>query len=413
MSTYTTYADRQQIALLREQGLTYWAIVAQTGWAYETVRKICRAYQREGEKGLHPGAVGRPARGSLSTFSPLVRFAALKIKRQHPRWGPDVVQAELRKRPWAVGVRLPGASSLGLYFQQFGARLVQPRRHKQLSGAHPAQPAWPVVHGCWQIDVDEKIPLPGYGRAHILNLVDHTSGLKIGARLFPAVRQGKGCRISWPQYRQALRQAFTEWGRPDRLRTDRERVLVAKGDYPFPMDFTLWLTGLGIEHELIRRVTQNGCVERSHQTWEARLDGYGPFDLLADWQQVVDYERWRMNAVLPSRGRHCGRRPPLLVYPQARQPRRPYRQAEELTMFQMARVEAYLAQGRWLRRTNGQGQFWLNGQCFNLRTTYKLRWAEITYAPGVGFLAACPPQAEVRLLFQVDGLTPEAITGLG
>jgi hypothetical protein len=70
------------------------------------------------------------------------------------------------------------------------------------------------------------------------------------------------------------------------------------------------LVGLDIEHELIRRVTQNGCVERSHRTWEGRLEGYGPFDTGEEWQVIVDYERWRMNAILPSRGRNCRRRPP-------------------------------------------------------------------------------------------------------
>lgn len=412
MTRRTSYADRLEIVTLHEGGYTYPEIVQHTGWSYETVRKICQQHGREGPAALHPQRLGRPRTGPLSTFDPKVRFAVLKIKRQHPRWGPDVVQAELAKRPWASQVKLPCASSIGDYFSPFGDRLVAPRSHKQLSAAEPRAPALAVVHGCWQLDADERVLLPGYGRVNILNIVDHTSGIKIGAFLFPAQCDGKGCRISWLQYRQALRQAFTRWGLPDRIRTDRDRVIVSKDDYPFPMAFTLWLVGLGIEHELIRRVTQNGSVERSHRTWEDRLEGYGPFEDLADWQMIVDYERWRMNAILPSRGRNCRRQPPLIVYPQANQPRRWYRVADELALFDPQRVQTYLADGKWLRRTNVHGQFSLNGQVFNLRVPYKQRWACVTYVPDVGFQATCPPDNEVILTFQMTGLTATEITGL-
>ena len=408
----TTYADRQEIIRLRQRGDRYWEIVQRPGWRYETVRQVCRRCQREGEGALQPRPIGRPKNGPLSTFDPKVRWAVLKIKRQHPGWGPDIILAELRQRAWVSGQPLPSAASIGAYLSQFGNRLLQPRPHRQLSGAQARRPALPMVHGCWQLDSDEKLHLPGYGLVNILNIVDHSTGIKIGANLFPAQQNGKGCRISWPQYRQALRQAFARWGLPARIRTDCDRVLVSRDNYPFPMDFTLWLVGLGIEHELIQRVTQNGCVERSHRTWEGRLDGYGPYSSLSQWQELVDYERWRMNAILPSRGRHCQRQPPLLVYPQARQPYRFYRLADESLIFQMARVEAYLAQGKWLRRSNGQGQFWLNNQVFHLRVAYKKRWVQITYLPTVGFLASCPPSQDILLIFHLDHLTAVDIVGL-
>ena len=412
MAAYTSYADRQTIVMLREQGHSYREIAHTTGWRYETVRKICRRYRREGPSALQPAPLGRPRTGPLSTFDPKVRFAVLKHTRQHPGWGPDIVRAELAQRAWAPQVKLPSASSIGTYFSQFGARLVTKRPHTRLSAAEPREPANRVVHGCWQLDADEQVRLPGYGRAHMLNVVDHLSGIKIGTVLFPARRNGRACRISWPQYRQALRRAFTQWGLPDRIRTDRERVLVAPGDYPFPLAFTLWLVGLGIEHEIIRRVTQNGAVERAHRTWEGRLDGYGPDPDLANWQMIVDYERWRMNAVLPSRGRRCQRQPPLYVYPHARTPRRWYRIADERALFDHQRVEAYLAHGHWLRRTSDSGQFSLNAQVFNLRVHYAHRWVSITYLPELGFQVCCPPDDRVLLTFQTRGLTAAEITGL-
>ena len=412
MKRYTTYADRQEIAELHEQGYSYNQISQQTGWSYETVRQVCREYKRGGETALHLQHVGRPATGPLSTFVPIVRFSALRLKLTHQGWGPDVICAELAKQPWARQVRLPGPSSVGTYFSQFGDRLVTVRSHKQLPQEQPLAPALRVVHGCWQMDADERVGLPGFGLAHILNVVDYFGGIKIASILFPAHRDSRRCRVSWPQMQMTLRRAFTQWGLPDRIRTDRDRVIVSEGDYPFPKFFTLWLTGLSIEHELIRRVTQNGSVERSHRTWEGRLTGYGPFDSLEEWQVIVDYERWRMNAILPSRSRNCHRRPPLMVYPQARTPRRWYRPQDELALFDLQRIHHYLAQGKWLRHTSSKGQFSLNNQKFCVGTAYKRRWVLVTFVPELGFQVSCPPDPKVLKTIDVAGLTVSDITGL-
>lgn len=412
MSAFTSYADRQKMVMLHQAGVPYWRIARQTGWRYETVRQVVRRYKREGEAALHPQRLGRPPHGPLSSFDAKVRLAVLRIKRQHPGWGAEVVRAELAKRAWMTPQQLPSASSISNYFSQFGSRLLTPRPHKQPSRAQPRLPAAPAVHGCWQMDVDERVVLPGVGRVNILNLVDHHSGIKIASMLCVAQAGPRGRRVSWPHYRRTLRHAFTRWGLPARIRTDRDRVLVAPGNYPFPMTCTLWLVGLGVEHELIRRVTQNGAVERAHRTWEGRLDGYGPFEQLDDWQTVVDYERWRMNAILPSRGRNCRRQPPLTVYPHARHARRYYRPQDELQLFDIERVHAYLALGQWLRRTSRNGQFSLNNQVFNLGVTYRQRWVQITFVPSVGFEARCPPQETVLLTFQLAGLSAAAITDL-
>jgi len=413
MKRYTSYADQQGIVTLHEQGHSYQAIAEQTNWSFEVVRKICRAYKCQQEVALQPTCLGRPASGILSTFDPRVRFACLRIKLEHPKWGPDVVLAELGKRPWATQVKLPNASRIGAYFSQFGDRLVKARAHKQLPHENPLPPALRCAHGCWQLDVDERVELPGYGLVNILNLVDYATGIKIGAFLFPAHEEnGHRCRISWPQMQFALRRAFTRWGLPKRIRTDRDRVIVAEGDYLFPMPFTLWLVGLGIEHELIRRVIENGCVERAHQTWEGRLDGYGPFEELEEWQTVSDYELWRMNAILPSRGRNCHRRPPLMVYPEARIPLRWYRPQDELAIFDIQRVHHYLTNGKWLRHTSSKGQFSLNDQKFNVGVQYKRRWVQVTYDLELGFQVTCPPDKTVIKTIEVAGLTIADITGL-
>jgi len=412
MKRYTRLADRQEMISLRQAGHSYSQIVEQTGWSIEMVGKICRAYQAGGEGALKGQPMGRPRRGALSSFEPVVRYGCLRIKCQHRGWGPEVVLAELAKRPWASRVKLPSASRIGAYFSQFGDRLVRARSHKQLPQAGPLEPALRYVHACWQLDSIERFPLPNQHLVNILNLVDYATGLKIGSFVFTARRNGHGCRVSWPQMQDALRQAFSRWGLPDRIRTDRDRVIVAQGNYPFPKFFSLWLVGLGIEHELIRRVIENGSVERAHQTWQGRLSGYGPFDTLAEWQAILDYELWRMNAVLPSRGRNCRRRPPLLVYPEARSPRRFFRPQDELALFDLRRVQAYLADGKWLRKTSQTGNFAFNNQHFYLGRPFKNRVVQLTYQPNTGFLVTCPPDTTIITTLQVAGLTMPDITAL-
>jgi len=254
--------------------------------------------------------------------------------------------------------------------------------------------------------------LPGCGLVNILNLVDYATGIQIGSFVFSARRKQRRCRVSWPQMQASLREAFTQWGLPKRIRTDRDRVIVSEGNYPFPKPFTLWLVGLGIEHELIRRVTENGCVERAHQTWERRLQGYGPFEKLTGWQHIIDYQRWRMNAILPSRGRNCRRQPPLMVYPEARIPLRFYRPADELAIFDLPRVQAYLSGGQWFRRTSINGVFSLNNQTFNLGRAHKQSVALISYDPFLGFQVACPPDCSTIKTIDVEGLSVHDLTGL-
>jgi hypothetical protein len=406
MKRYTDFADQQCILRLRSEGRIYTEIAQETGWSYETVRKVCR-----GRIARLAHKLGRPAKGLLSSFDPRVRFACLKTKRSHRYWGPDVVRAELAKRDWVKEVKLPCASQIGAYFSQFRERLVKVRRHLQLPQKDALTPPQPQVHNCWQLDVQEKVELPGYGLVNILDIVDTFTGIKIGVFLFPARQETRSCKVSLEQYRQALRWAFERWGRPDRIRTDRERVLVPEGDYPYPSVFTLWLTGLDIEHELIRRVIENGSVERSHRTRFDRLEGYGPLTL-PEWQEVAHYETWRMNAVLPSRGGHCHRKPPLLVYPQVAHPKRWYRIANEFDLFDLERVDTYLSHGKWLRHTSSKGQFSFHVQKYNLGIRWRSCWVQVTYVPVIGFQVTSLSATGVLLTFTSEDLTVEAITGL-
>lgn len=353
----TTLFDRQRIIALKRTGYSHREVAKAAGWSQETVRKVWRQYRKHGIRGLSAGRVGRPASGRLSTFDPLVRYVALRLKCERPHAGIDVILADMAIRPSLTGLVLPSSSSWGAYFSHFGERLLVPRPHLQLPGQRSQLGTAHAAHECWLLDFDEGLHWPGVGWVNVMNLSDLATGIKIGSFVHPAGSPQKRHLISWEQIRENLRCAFARWGLPDRIRTDRDRRLVAPFDYPVPLAFMLWLAGLGIHHEIIQRVTQNGGVERFHRTWEGRLLD---LQLRSDWTAIQDYtnyEMWRMNVVLPSRGRHCRRRPPLLVYLEATSPRRLYTRQDELSIFQMQRVYDHLVAGRWLRRTSSKGQF--------------------------------------------------------
>ena len=120
-----------------------------------------------------------------------------------------------------------------------------------------------------------------------------------------------------------------------------------------------------------------------------------------------------MNAVLPCRGRNCRRRPPLLVYPEARMPRRFYSPQEELLIFQLERVIDYLSQNRWLRRTSAQGQFRFHSVLLNAKTRYRRQIVVLTFDAETRQFQVQPAESnDVILRFKPTWLSVKAITGL-
>jgi hypothetical protein len=77
------------------------------------------------------------------------------------------------------------------------------------------------------------------GWTHVMNLTDLATGIKMGSYVHPAGSPQKRHLIPWEQMRANLRLAFSRWGLPDRIRTDRDQRLVAPGEYPVPMPFTV------------------------------------------------------------------------------------------------------------------------------------------------------------------------------
>jgi transposase InsO family protein len=356
-------ADKERLYAEKVRGRSLAAIAAELGCSFETARKWWRLARDHGRAAFLRSRRGRAPTGILSRFSPLIVTRALALKRDHPRWGPDRVLAQLHADPLFAALRLPSRSRLAVLFKTTCPDLVAPRRARRPPAAAPARPS--AVHECWQLDFQEAIPLADEHRASICSIRDPVGAVIVSSRAFDVTGGARGRRLSWQEVRAVLRSAFAHWQTlPDSIQTDNEVCLGGQPADPLPSLLTLWLVGLGVTHQFIRpsTPTDQAQIERTHRT----LDGFvGLPDAtltLADLQARLDSEREMHNRWLPSRASDCAARPPLLAHPELLRPRRPYALEQERALFDEQRVYAYLAGIPLERKVNSNGQIQVGGQ---------------------------------------------------
>lgn len=263
MAVRTTPAQRQRFYERHCNGETYQAIALVEGVSKGTVRYWCRR-QRDGGKCVT--VYQRKPAGMLGRFDPKVRYCVLRLRLEHPRWGPNRILAHLRKRLSLRGLALPSEASIGRYLHQW-PRFRRQRRQKT-SAKRPNEPR--AVHQRWQIDFKMGIALDDGLQVNLHTVRDPVGEACIGAFVFPAGRVGDQAKpVTLEQVRSVLRTCFARWNTlPEEIQTDSETVLAGHPDGLFPSVFALWLKGLGIKHLVTRpgTPTDNAEVERCHRT---------------------------------------------------------------------------------------------------------------------------------------------------
>jgi len=241
----------------------------------------------------------------------------------------------------------------------------------------------PVVHGVWQLDFKESVPVPGVGTTTITHARDLVGRATVCHRVHAARRAGQRIlKLTTQQVQADCRIAFTQWGLPDAIRTDRASIFRDDDPSPFPTRLVLWWVGLGIEPQRIRRGVpeDNGGVERAHRTAAERTLNGQTFDGPAELQWQLDADWHELNYECPSRAHDCHGQPPVVAHPQLLRPRREYRPEWEGRLFDLARVEAYLAsQGSWLRTVSGRGQVTLASQWYVVGMAWRHQTVSIRY----------------------------------
>jgi transposase-like protein len=369
-------AEKELISEKKNAGMSLRQISQELFCSYETVRKWWRNMrdQRTIRKR------GRPKQGAGSSYPSSTVEKAIELKEAHPHWGPKKIRVEMQGMRSLRSARLPSPACLSVVFKQRCPTAVQPRQKRLLP---PPDPTVHWVHQRWQMDAKEGIVL-GTQRANVQEIRDIYSGLMIASQAFEALPSGKGWQhLHCEEHQQALRRAFSEWGLPIEVQTDNDHEFNSQTDSGFPTRFTLWLVGLGVRHVLSRphRPTDQPHVERNHRTQGDFVWKDQSFEQLDAFQLALDYHRLSYNECYPSQAVHCHGRPPLIVFPTARTTGRPYHPDLEWDLFDLQRVDAFLATQVWTRKVAENGVVHLGGQYYILGRLWQGQFVSIRFLP--------------------------------
>jgi transposase InsO family protein len=371
-----TQAEKQNITEKNNVGMSQMQISVELGCSIETVRKWMRS-ERE-QRTVRPR--GRPKHGPGSTYPKEVSEKAIELKQAHPHWGPKKVRLEIQPLLSLTEKELPSSACLSELFKQRIPEVVQPRQPRLLP---PADPKVRSVHQRWQMDAKEGIPI-GADRANVQEIRDVYSGLIIGSQAFMTPQTAKGWQhLHREEHQRALRRSFSEWGLPIEVQTDNDGEFANLTDPSFPTLFTLWLVGLGVTHirSRPRRPTDQAQVERNHRTQGDFVWKDQTFDQLEPFQQALDYHRQFYNEKYPSQAAHCHGKPPLSVFPSANSTGQPYHFDLEWDLFDLKRVDAFLAQCIWTRKVATNGTVYLGDHYYILGRLWKSQSVSVRFLP--------------------------------
>ena len=353
----TSVQQRQSFYVRHIRGESYLEIAESEKVSKECVRYWCRR-QRDG--GTCQSRYSRTRIGCLQRFDPKVRYYVLRLRLEHPGWGPNRILMRMKKRSSLKGLRLPTESSIGRYLHQW----ERFRRRRKFEVPRERLKQAERVHQRWQVDFKLEIRLKSGSFVNLCTLRDPVGEACLGAFVFPAGKRKPGRRVTLEQLRSALRLCFARWNTlPEEIQTDNEAVFVGASWDPFPSQFTLWLQGLGIAHVLIRsgRPTDNAEVERCHRTInEYAIIGNEDADL-AGLQAILDEAIEELCFELPSRAEGCRGFAPIQAHPELLQPRRPFQPEYELALFDLRAVDACLVTLVWQRKVGKTGQITMSG----------------------------------------------------
>ena len=219
--------------------------------------------------------------------------------------------------------------------------------------------------------------------------------------------RGRWSEVLPREVQAQLRQAFTRWGRPERLRVDNGAPWGSTGD--LPTDLALWLIGLGVavDWNPPRRPQDNGVVERSQGTakrWAEPSACASAAELQRRLEEMDDVQRREYPSV---RGRSR-----LEAFPKLAHSGRAYSRAWERKDWSLAAVTAHLAGYVVRRRVDRCGLVSLYNRNHYIGVIHSGKDVFIMFDPGC--LEWIIADAEGRHLRRqpADEICPERIIGL-
>lgn len=204
-----------------------------------------------------------------------------------------------------------------------------------------------------------------------------------------------------------FRRVFARWGLPDRVRVDNGYPWGTPRD--LPSERALWLIGLGVEPiwNPPARPTCNPKVERSNgltQQW-------GDLRTCTDCRAAARRPDWACRVQREEYPATCGQTR-IEVFPALRAPRRVYQRARERALWDLARVDAFLAQGCWRRQADCNGNISIYGHGRSVGRPWARQGIVVRFeASSRCWLVSNPGGAIVKQI-SAGELTGERIRGL-
>lgn len=378
MRKHTTPVQRRAFYELHQQGLSYPQIAEQSDVSKECVRYWCRR-QRDG--GSCWTTYRKEPTGMLSHFDGLVRYCVLRLRLEHPHWGPGRIGHHLGKRPSVRGLALPSRAQIGRYLHQW-LRFHRPP-HKKVQDQRPDPPL--RVHQRWQLDFKIAIALQDGTTVDLHTIRDPVGEACVGAAVYltkPVNMRTK--RVPMEDARSTLRRSFALWGTlPQEVQTDGESTLVVRKGDAFPSTFTLWLKGLGITHLVTHQVTDNAEVERCHRTVNDYAIVGHEMCSVAQLQSILDDTVQELTFELSSRAQGCAGRTPFQAHPELVHPDRSFRPEHELASFDLKRVDSFLSTFSWTRKVGALGQICIGGHhhYYHVGRAYARQTIQVRFDP--------------------------------
>lgn len=161
--------------------------------------------------------------------------------------------------------------------------------------------------------------------------------------------------------RGVLRANFERWGLPKAIRADNGSPWATQSDIPSAL--ALWIIGLGVKVLLNRpRVsTDNGIVERDHGVLANWVEAHTATDL-AGLQQRLDWAIYMQRERYPA----IDGQSRLLTYPDLLHNPRQYCQSNEAQLWDIQRVDEFIANRIWTRRVDKVGRISLFSTAYSV-----------------------------------------------
>lgn len=412
----TTHAERVEMVERHLAGETLDDIAESLDLNMYTVRQWWRAYRDGGWPALEPVSKGPPEVGTLGRFDPLVKYVALRLKREHPAWGTPILRLHMQRRPSLKGRRIPKDTALWSYLHQFGSRLVRPRRLPTKRPTPSPPPRALAPHQCWEMDFKgDEVVADCQTAISPLAFSDEASGAPLARYMHALKAKGNRQGLTMRQVQADLRQVFSQWGLPDAIRMDRDPLFVGSTRLQWPSTLLLWLVGLDVQPIINRayRPTDNAMVERSHRTWNGDVLVGARFVDLVALQATSNQALEDRRLYLPSRHRGCNRQPPAVAFPDLLKARRPYHPDHERALFDLRRVDAYLAQWEWRRQVDVVGKISLADRNHRVGKRYQGQVVKVHFDPSTRDFVCSSVANEEIVRFQLAEVSLDYILGEG